>query len=162
MKMDDGTLEPWQGSYAKEILTQEILEGKVTESSKPDEVYMSNVEYQRFKKQNFKRNLKSLLKSLSNKEERAHFDAAAIAHDTALFPRPAVSFHGYPFWDTSDAKPLLSQDIDNNLDLTLGHEALWSSREDYQLFPEEVFCRHIHQERSKRNQSLYWSRKNKK
>lgn len=151
--------EPWQYSHAKEILVQEIFEGKVTEQSNFDLVYDSNVEYQRYKRTNFKRNMKSLMKSLQSKEERAHFDGAAIAHDETLFPRPALTSGGYPFWDTSVAKTLLEKDVDDGLDLQFEPIDLWNSQEAYKMFPFEVFGKHIHQERSKRTQSSYWHKR---
>jgi hypothetical protein len=157
--MSISTPEPWQFSHAKEILVQEIFEGKVTENSNPDIVYNSNEEYKRYKKGNFKSNLKSLLKSLYNKEERSQFDAAAIVHDTALFPRRALTTRGYPFWDTSEAKVLLVKDVDDGLDLQFEPKDLWLSQEAYQIFPFDVFKKHIHQERSRRTQSSYWHRK---
>jgi hypothetical protein len=148
--------EPWRFSHAKDILTQQILEGTVTQNSNPNNVYSSNDEYMRYDIKKFKSNLKSLLKSLDNKEERAQFDIEAVAHDMALFPRAAMTVGGYPFWDTSEAKLLLTNDIEQGVDLQLQPRDLWNSREAYKLFPYKIFLRRIHQERRNRTNSTYW------
>jgi hypothetical protein len=164
--MAETPVVPWQDSFAKQILVQEILEGAVTTSSNPDLVYFSHAEFQVYKKSNFKANLKSLIKSLSNKEERALFDAAAIAHDCLLYPRNALTVRGYPFWDTSDAKVLLTSDIDEGRHLEMKPLDLWNTREEYKLFPLQVFRKHLYDERDKPKTSGYWEfkrqNKNKK
>jgi hypothetical protein len=153
---------PWKDSDAKAILTLEILNGTVLEGSNPDEVYDSCIQYQEYDRTKFKRNLKSLIETLKKKEDAALFDAAAFANDSILHPRPALTAAGYPFWDTSEARTLLNEDIDAGLDLEMSPFDLWCTREEYQLFPRGVFRQHIHQERSKRTQSPYWSGRNKK
>jgi hypothetical protein len=154
-------LKPWKESDAKAILTLEILDGTVKEESNPEEVYNSCLEYQQYNFTKFKRNMKALIKSLKNKEDQALFDAAAVAHDCELFPRPALTDGGYPFWDTSAAKTLLAADIDRGADKEMTPFDLWCTREEYQLFPHDVFRHHIHQERTKRKKFWRTFKKNK-
>lgn len=149
----------WQDSHAKTILTQEILEGKVTEHSNFNDVYYGNEEYMLYDLKKFKPNAKRLVKSLNKHEALAKFDSDAIAHDRELHPRPAMTSHGIPFWDTSPAKPLLESDINNGINLTMTPLNLWSLREEYQMFPLDTFRGHINQEKKKRLKSSFWLKK---
>jgi hypothetical protein len=151
---------PWQDSDAKKELALLILDGTVTANSDPNQVYNSSIEYQQYDIKNFKRNLKSLIHSLAKKEENALFDAAAVAHDRQLYPRPALTSGGYPFWDTSEARVLLSADIDADLHLAMSPRDLWNSRDEYQVFPSHVFRQHIHQESVRRLAKGFFLNKN--
>jgi hypothetical protein len=52
---------PWAESKAKEVLITKIMTGTVTEESYYMDVYNSNPEYQKYKKENFRTNLKNLI-----------------------------------------------------------------------------------------------------
>jgi hypothetical protein len=164
-KMSKVTAEKWQDSNAKDILTLLILDGTVTEASDLDEVYELSDEFEKFNKAKFKRNAKALLDALDKKEERALFDSTAVAHDRMLHPRPELTSGGYPFWDTSEAKELLTSDIENGVDKTMTSRELWHSREAYKQFPRDIFIKHIHQERksiAQRELNLLNKKKKKK
>lgn len=153
------TPTPWQDSDAKKQLAMEILDGTVTSNSDPNQVYNSSIEYQQYDVKNFKRNLKSLIQALMKKEENALFDAAAVLHDRQLYPRPALTSRGEPFWDTSEARVLLSADVDEDLDLTMPPRDLWNLRDAYQLFSLPTFRQHIGQERSGRRKKSFFLNK---
>jgi hypothetical protein len=153
---------PWAESIAKEILITEIMIGTVTDESNYKDVYNSNPEYQKYKKENFRTNLKNLLKAVKKKEGKAIFDQNAVEHDRNLYPRGQLTNRGYPFWDTSEASKLLKEDIDNEQHKKMKAEEFWNSREAYKLFPKDVFRKHIYQECTKRLQSTYWLTKRNK
>jgi hypothetical protein len=154
--------EPWQFSHAKEKLLQRILEGEISETSDPENVYQSDPEFQQYSRRNFRTNLKNLIASVGKRLANAEFDDLALVHDQTFFPRANLTNGGYPFWDTSDAKRLLTSDIDNRLDEIMENEDLWRSRPEYMIFPLQIFSKHIHQERTSRTQSSYWHNREKK
>jgi hypothetical protein len=153
---------PWAESRAKEILTSEILEGNITDDSDWQDVYYSFAEYQKYEKQNFRSNMKNLLKALTKKENSALFDLQAVKDDRTCYPREEVTEQGYPFWDTSEASKLLKVDFDKDIIKKQSLDELWNSREAYKMFPKEVFSKHIYQEKKNRLQKSYWLSKNKK
>lgn len=157
------TPEPWQHSAAKENLALEILAGLITETTDLDILHGSLDMYRQYDRKKFKRNIKALMKSLAMKEARAAFDTAAVINARNLYPRPALTSGGYPFWDTSVAKVSLSSDVDNGIDQNMTSAELWNSRQEYKLFPIAVFQKHILQEHSKRKASGFFLAKlNKK
>lgn len=147
---------PWAQSNAKTLLKTEILIGDVTEDSNYLEVYYSNPEYQKYKKENFPTNLKNLLASIRKSEARAVFDANAVIQYQTMHPRQPLTNRGYPHWDTSEASRNLIQDIDSGFHKSMTLDELWNSRDSYKLFPKNVFRKHIYQECNKRLQTSYW------
>jgi hypothetical protein len=63
---------PWAESKAKKFLIAEIMVGNITDSSKYDQIYYSNQEYQKYPKKNFRSNLKNLIISLEKKRNVQH------------------------------------------------------------------------------------------
>jgi hypothetical protein len=152
---------PWAKSKAKAILTSEILVGNVTKDSNWKDVYYSFPEFQLYDKQSFCSNLKNLIKALTIKEERALFDQNAVQHDRNRHPRKEVTKRGVPFWDTSEASKLLKEDIDNEIPDAIGIDDLWNSRDEYKLFPKDVFRQHLYQEKYSRLGKTYWMKRKK-
>lgn len=152
--------EKWMDSAAKQEITLLILAEMITRNDDLDALYESSLEYMKFEKKNFKRNVKALFKALAEKEERAQYDTAAVLNDRQVNPRPTLTHGGYPFWDTSAAKVLLAQDIKDGLDKDKTKDELWNSREEYKVFPSDIFKQHVFQERLKGVQTSY-SRRSK-
>ena len=162
-EMQHDSAVPWAQSVAKQILEQSILEGNVTERSNPDIVYAEHDEYSKYDKRKFKHHLKHLLTTLTRYEKNATFANNAVANATKNHPRNELTIRGYPFWDTSQARLLLMNDINNGLTTTMKPRELWETRKEYKEFPLDVFRQHIYQENTRRKASTYWlSRKNKK
>jgi hypothetical protein len=148
-------VEKWKTSEAKKYLEALILDGSVTAESDPNEVYNSLEEFQMYNIRNFKSNLRNLIASINLKEELARFDIEAVEHHMGLHPRPQLTQQNYPFWDTSSAKTLLVNDMNNGLELIMAPKDLRNTRPEYQAFPLDVFRRHIHQEKRRLLQSSY-------
>ena len=64
-----------------------------------------------YKLENFKTNLKNLLKKGEEKKMNVGRDAAAFANDLAIVGRPATSPRGGAVWHRSEAKRLLEDDV---------------------------------------------------
>jgi hypothetical protein len=79
-------LQNWRSSNAKQVLLRLIKEGKVTETSHTEkEVYdMCNGLFHNYKIENFKTNLRNLLKSVLTSHEASQFDKEALAKDREL------------------------------------------------------------------------------
>jgi hypothetical protein len=150
---------PWAQSEAKQILEQDILEGSVNEQSNPDLVYLMHDDYATYEKRKFKQYLKHSLKTLNQYARSASFANNAVAHAQMNHPRGAVTEQGYPFWDTSPARILLTQDIGNGLHDRMKPSELWNTRNEYKEFPLAVFRQHIYQEKNRIKASSYWRSK---
>jgi len=104
-------------------------------------------EFSVFKDENFASRLRSLRNKVKEKNTRADVDAAALAHDRAMFPRPVQDGCGLPHWADSDAKARLIEDIDTGRCKTMSKEDLWTSSEACcKNYPFDVFVKHCHQE----------------
>jgi hypothetical protein len=161
--MQQDSAVPWAQSDAKQILEQNILEGLVTEKSNPDIVYTEHNEYSKYDRRQFKYHLKQLLKTLTRYEKNATYANNAVANAKKNHPRNELTVRGYPFWDTSQARLLLMNDISIGLTAQLKPRELWETRKEYKEFPLDVFRQHIYQENTRRKASAYWlSRKSKK
>jgi hypothetical protein len=101
---------PWE--IAKEILIQEISEGRVLETMGPKDVYVMKEEYQRVEYKKFRTNLNSLRKAPNKLKNTAAIDIAAVVHDWRLHPINMDNPNfPYPRWDGSDAQRLLKIDV---------------------------------------------------
>jgi hypothetical protein len=147
--------EPWAKSEAKKMLELLILDGTVTEESDPNQVYNSQDEFQEYEIRNFKTNLRNLLATVRRNEERAQLDSTSVASFREINPRQEVTRQGYPYWDTSVARTMLSIDIDDGLNQTMTPSQLYNMREEYQAYPLDVFRKHIHQECNRRLKKSY-------
>ena len=108
--------EEWQYSYAKKLLTEDLLSGKIpldSESMTPQEAYLQRPEYAD-SDPNYKRfpnRLRALREQLLAKNDRADADREAFLHDRKLHPKPARNHRGELRWEGSEAERLLRLDI---------------------------------------------------
>lgn len=141
----------WISSDAKALLIELVKKGEVPADMKPKKVFETfckdRPEFKLVGDANFASRLKGVRDKIKDKNFSAERDAAALAHDRMLHPRPHEDGFGLPFWPDAEAKKLLDKDIDNNLHNTMTKTALWKSRaECYECFPFEIFVKRIHQE----------------
>jgi hypothetical protein len=151
---------PWAKSQAKKLLTAQIMTGDVDKTTDTERLYHSEQEYQKYKKTNFKVNVKNLIDALAKKEDHAIFDHIAATNDAIRFPRQQVTSRGYPFWDTSEASAWLKQDVKNGVHETMTMDDFITSRDAYLAFPQEIFLKHVYQETNSRMKKSYWIKNN--
>jgi len=166
--MSSNKQEPkWIKSPAKAYLLDLIEKGKVPSTLKPREVHdefcVNRPEFQAFGYKHFSNRLRALREKVADRNDRADRDAAALASDRLLHPRPNQDGFGLPYWPDSEAKEVLCEDIDRGNHLTMTKEQLWSSKpEHYESFPFDVFVKHVHQEVKTRKFHAYIADKAKK
>jgi hypothetical protein len=85
--------------------------------------------------------------------EQADSEYAALLHHKQHFPTPILNHGGKPQWYGSDAERLLKADVSAKIHETMAPQQLHRTRTEYQIYPLEVFRKHIHQE--VRLQKLY-------
>ena len=139
---------------AKELLTKEIIEGRIPDSMEPKDVYEMPAHSNIFKKVkfgNFKANLKSLRTRLQELKSKADVDKAAWRHDRQEHP-----IDWEKRWQGTSAATWLKRDIDDNLHKSMTPKQLHATRSEYQAFSLEVFRKHIHQEQRSRIEGAYW------
>ena len=160
-KKDGDKPSKWKDSEAKMLLQQDILDGKVTASMKPKEVFEMRAEYKAYGMKNFRSNLYSLRSSMKENQQKADSDAAALAHDRRIHPKVAYTPKGYPRWDGSEAQRLLKEDMASSTTNPLEPSVLRETRPEYKAFPLKVFRDHIYQEVRMKTGSSYWMNKAK-
>ena len=148
---------PWE--IAKPILRKLYLEGTITDSMKPQDVYAMQPEFVDVEYPNFRNNFANMKRTIRQNKERADIDEAGFLHDTAIYPM-AKDLDGY--WDGSDAQKLLLEDIKIGRHQQMKPELLWISRPQYEKFELKTFRGHIHQELRSSRETLYWIVKKKK
>jgi len=144
---------------ARPLLIQDIAGGFILENMMAEDVHKLRDEYAKCKLANFKTNLKNLREALNREERNANEDATNILHDRSKHPIVGNPKFSYPRWDGSAASRLLKHDVDNGIINQKTPKELQLFRPEYQLFPLEVFRKHIHQEKQKRLGRAYWMHK---
>ena len=147
----------WITSYARQKLTEDIVDGVVTEDMDAKSVYeMHEGLYKPFKFMNFKQNIKSCHAAVKRDKGHAQNDAAEIAHDRDLHPPVQTNARGYPRWHGSDAERWLKHDMNLQQHMQMTPKELQNTRDEYKVFPLQVFRDHIHQEKRSRIERPYW------
>ena len=117
---------------------------------------MHKPEYHLYPFERFKANLKNLQTSIAKHQANADRDAARLAHDRAIQPRPIVAAGGYPTWHKSQAEQDLKNDITDGKHTTMTPMQLRETNDEYKQYPKKVFRDHIHQETRDRLSRQYW------
>jgi len=79
----------------------------------------------------FATKLMALRERAEERTSRADEDAAAIAHDRGIFPKPIEDTKGQPMWKGSKAQELLQQDMAANKHKEMKPKELYETREEY-------------------------------
>lgn len=152
----------WRKSEAREVIVEGLKKGNIPLS----ESEMSTEEVWRrcrflpafvgppqviFKQ--FKERLKDHRKQYQKYNSRMEEEELGLAYDRTLFPRQPINHRGEPVFDMSPAKPLLTQDVRNNLHKLMSPALLRKSRAEYMVFSLEKFRQRIYQE--ERTQKYY-------
>jgi len=144
--------EKWVKSAAKGYLMKLLTENKIPADMKPKEVFEAfckdRPEFASFGHDKlFSGRLRALRIKVLEGKDRATIAAAALENDRRIYPRPHQDGFGLPYWPDSEAKALLSDDIDNGKHVTMTKLQLWSSRPQHaDCYPFEIFVKHVHQE----------------
>lgn len=150
----------WKNSKAKQLLELDII-GGLLDGMDPDEVYAQRVEFQAFEITSFKSRLKALRELIASKRNFAVIDAANLANDRRIHPRPTHNFRGEPQWEGSNAQRILRLDMDRGKHTTMKPFDFWKTKAAYQYYDLKVFRDHIHQETRRRKFYNYLDDKNK-
>lgn len=151
--------EAWKDSNAKKLLHDDIVSGAVTDDIGPSFVYGMRTEYQSFKYENFRNNLRSLRESIRNNQARANDDESAFQHDVRL---RSATHDATARWDRSAAKTMLRQEIREGRVDGLTPTEIWNGNVEYQRFTLSKFSNHLNQEKKSFKASSYWKYNNNK
>ena len=146
----------WISSDEKNVLRKDILSGAVLDDMPADLVYdMHDGIYDIFPFEKFKTNLRNLQKAIRLKKEDAQRDEELLRNTLQNRPNVAVQ-PPYPSWGYSEAQTLLSNDIKSGSHLRMKPSELWSTREEYMVYPISVFRDHLYKEITKPVAKAYW------
>ena len=146
-------------AIAKPILMKDYLDGIVTDSMKPKDVWMMKEVFREVKYENFRNNFARMKKTIREHKSRAVIDEAGFRHDMELYEL-AKDTEGC--WDGSEAQQLLAIDMVRGRHTSMKPKLLWSQRPEYQQFSLEKFRGHIHQELRSQRETNYWIIKRQK
>ena len=151
---------PWQFSRAKAHLKACLEDPKdllYQLQWTPEEVYRSNSLYWPYEKNKFKTNYRSLRRKIESNRRAIEFDEMAVKKEMEEFKRPPVTDRGCPFWDTSEAKKLLKEELASNPDIkSMKASDVQLRHVEYQKFPKAVFANNLQHMKSSLNQSVFW------
>ena len=146
----------WQDSRAKALLYRDVLKGivpiKATDeqnksTGKLQDIYRMHPEYAEYDYKKFSARLSNIQKSVASTQKRSESDRNALVKYIQNHSVSTVSHKGYAEWQDSIAQSLLLEDIESNLQVTMGTERLYHSRpEYYEEFPLSAFRDKIKQE----------------
>ena len=136
----------WRKSEEKKTLLRDLREGILPLDVAPKVAFNSRPEFIQLGYANWTERLKRTKEHVRSRNNRAEFDAAAVAHDRLIHPKPALNYRGEPRWEGSRAESLLKQDIDDKKHEMMAPAVLRDSRNEYKDYPLRVFRGHIHQE----------------
>jgi hypothetical protein len=147
---------PWE--VAKELLKEDFCAGMLPRTMGPVEIYSMRKEYESVVYENFRNNLNKLRNLLESQQSSAASDDAALQRYMGLHPLNMNPTGGmsYPRWDLSEAQRLLKEDIAAERHKAMKPQELRMTRLQYQLFPKDVFRKHIHQEVRSLTEPAYW------
>jgi len=147
----------WQDSKAKSLLRSLLIDPSSGIHKKHiKDIYASRLIFQDYPFDRFQANHKTLTATIEESRLLAVQETDAFEREQALFPRNKLTSRGYPFWHLHDAKELLEQDVKSGVANEHKPSALRILRAEYQEFPIQVFCAHVHQEKRKQREKTYW------
>lgn len=142
---------------AKDLLTQDIAGGFIPDKMTTEAVHMLRAEYHLCIPANFKRNLQTLRESMRAKAGTASQDWELLQSDRMVYPiEVQPSNQPYPQWSGSQAELFLRQDVSEGKNLSLKPRDLWLSRQEFQVYPLEVFWQHLYQVIGSKQAKGYW------
>jgi hypothetical protein len=74
----------------------------------------------------------------------------------------ANNLQRYSILEQNAAKAMLIKDVEDGIGRTMRPQQLWESREEYQAFPYEFFCKQVYEVRQKALAGPYWQVKRNK
>jgi hypothetical protein len=150
--------QAWRNSEAKKalvLLLENDVDGRVQQMHHSD-VYMMSPLFKAYDPKNFQLNLKNLKDAMKKDKCLADFHREAFEHDRALVPVREVTPRGYPRFDVSSAKALLTKDVREGKHKNIKPADFQKTRPEYGVFPPDVFRKHIYQEEYRQQGSGYW------
>jgi hypothetical protein len=147
MTTEDDEDTKWIHSLAKKSLRTDIILGKVTANSIPEEVYAMHNSYKRFPFNRFIMNLQSLIEAVGKDIARMQHDCETYGHDLGVVQalRSNEEAGSRPLsWHLSDARKLLKVDMAAGKHKQFKPKDLWETKTEYKVFTLEVFRKAIH------------------
>lgn len=149
----------WRPSAARQVIIDDLAEGRlplddsvVTAEEAWEEMYFVLPEFQNVTFSQFKARLKDHREQARRRTNAANTFIIAFRHDQELQRQGYLAGggmydrHGQLIFDRSAAKPLLRQDVIDELHKNMAPEELRDSRDEFKEWPLEIFKRRLRQE----------------
>ncbi|KAL3788257.1 hypothetical protein HJC23_011889 [Cyclotella cryptica] len=147
-------IEPWKTSKAKALLIRLLRDKDSTfHLLTPERAWESSEWFKIYPKDRFISNMKNLKRSLEARELIVSNDNKVIEAEIAsLSTLDRATNREYPLWHESDASKLLEKDLKDGLKKEMTPLQFQQTREEYLVFPSDVFRKHTYQEQRKQRE----------
>ena len=154
----------WKKSKAKVLLSKLISDEKSKiHTMTPVQIHKSHPWFCVYNFGKFKGYLETIQGANEKLRNIVKQDEEDILSELTAFPRKEVTNRGIPFWDSHIARALLEKDVRDGKAEEMKPKMLWKSRREYKDFPEEIFSKHVHQEKRRQREEPGWIiKRNKK
>ena len=160
-KKDDR--DNWKDSKSKAILMKALMDKKSHIHNKTDEeIYNSSKHFQEFPFEYFKHNLNNLRGTAEQLNRWILEEEAAFKQEELAYPRNPLTIRNYPHWQYEPECEMMKEDVRSGLAYRLSPLELRVTREEYQQYPQIVFCGHIHAEKRAQREADFWTSKRNK
>ena len=151
------TGQEWKNSFAKAFLVKCLDDPKSKfNSMTPEQIYDSHKSFHSFPRDRFIINVNNLKASRARVKKIIAEDEREFSIEQSLFPRRGLTSRGKPFWDTHKANESLKMDVEAGKLEEMKPRELRLTRQEYQEFSVQDFCKYCHQEKRAQREKPYW------
>lgn len=145
---------PWRNSNAQKVLQALLVSGEIpctkTNKARMEEIWNTHClhrqEFAGFQFTKFPARLRAMQQRHTTQVGHAEAENAILLLHNQHFPTPTLNHRGEPQWHGSNAERLLKADIAAKTNESMTPKQMHCTRIEYQIYPLEVFRKHIHQE----------------
>jgi hypothetical protein len=147
----------WKHSDAKKHLDRDLIDGTIPldrDEMEPMVVYQQRPEFAAFPYEKVRGHLNTLRRKNCDFKARADSESASLARDRCAHPKTPHNHIGEPRWEGSAAFTIFAATLTvwNNWRQQWPRVTpmeLYETREEYTMFPLEIFRKHIYQENTR-------------
>jgi len=139
-------LETWKKSKAKQMLKNMFAdENSKVHTLSAEAIHQSHPRFKVYPFDKFQGYVQTIKGASSELKEINRVTEREVWEDTQRNPRPNMTFHGYPFWDTHSGRDLLYEDVKTGKAYSMKPMELQTTQSAYKQFPSKVFGKRVHQ-----------------
>lgn len=157
-------LETWNKSKAKQMLKNMFADdNSKVHTLSAEAIHQSHPRFKVYPFDKFQGYLQTIKAASNELKEINRVTEREVWEDIQHNPRPDMTFHGYPFWDTHSGRDLLYEDVKTGKAYSMKPMELQTTQPAYKEYPSKVFGKRVHQmKRFVREEPGWVAKRNKK